>query len=348
MKRALALAARGRGWVHPNPMVGAILVRSGRRVGQGCHRKFGQAHAEVEALRRAGVRAKGSTLYVTLEPCAHWGKTPPCVQSVIAAQVKRVVAAMRDPNPLVGGRGLAALRRAGVSVTTGVLEKEAAQLNRAFSTWVRKKRPFVTLKRAVSLDGRVATVTGESQWITGPRARRDGHRWRAVVDAIAVGAHTVRADDPSLTAHGRGRNPIRIVFDSRLQVPLDRQVFNHAAPTWVLVTARAPLARRRRVERKGAQVIVCRSDPQGRVSVPDALRRLAQRGIAHLLVEGGAALESSFLAAGRVDEAVWYIAPMVIGNSKRLKDACRLKTLKVDRIGVDIRIRGSWGQSPHP
>src|SRR5258706_228756 len=188
MRRALALAEKGRGSVHPNPMVGAVLVRGGRLVGQGFHQKFGQAHAEVKAIQRAGERTKGSTLYVNLEPCSHWGKTPPCVDAIVRAGVKRVVSAMRDSNPLVSGKGFNALKRRGISVLVGVLEEEARHLNRAFITWATRKRPFVTLKVASSLDGRMATISGESKWITGEKARRAGHLLRAQVDAIAVGA----------------------------------------------------------------------------------------------------------------------------------------------------------------
>jgi len=323
MARALALAERGRGWVHPNPMVGAVLVRHGRVVGEGFHRKFGQAHAEVEALRRAGARARGATLYVNLEPCAHWGKTPPCVDVLIQAGVGRVVAAMRDPNPRVAGKGFAALRRHGIRVTSGVLEEDAQHLNRAFVTWVTKKRPYVTLKVAASLDGRTATITGESRWITGEAARSEGHRLRAEVDAIAVGAGTVIKDNPLLTAHGQGRNPVRIVFAGRRKLPRGAKIFNSAAPTWVL---------------KGTR---------GSAGLRKELSGLAARGIAHLLVEGGWTLQQEFLKAGLVDEVCWFVAPVIIGNNPRLKSVWLVENPQISKIDSDFCVRGRLA-SPRP
>jgi diaminohydroxyphosphoribosylaminopyrimidine deaminase/5-amino-6-(5-phosphoribosylamino)uracil reductase len=316
MRRALALAERGRGRVHPNPMVGALLVRQGRIVGTGYHAAFGKPHAEVGALEAASAKARGSTLYVNLEPCAHWGKTPPCVDALVRAGVKRVVASMRDPNPLVSGKGFAALKRHGISVTTGLLEEEARELNKAFVIWVTRKRPFVTLKVASSLDGRTATITGESKWITGLGARQAGHRLRAEVDAIAVGANTVIRDNPSLTAHGQGRDPVRILFAGRRPVPRQAKIFDTAAPTWVLKKTR------------------------GKTGLHKALAELARRGIAHLLVEGGMTLQQSFLDAGVVDEVVWFMAPMIIGNAKHLKNAQGLENLSVCKIGKDLCVRG--------
>jgi diaminohydroxyphosphoribosylaminopyrimidine deaminase / 5-amino-6-(5-phosphoribosylamino)uracil reductase len=345
MRRALVLAEKGRGRVSPNPMVGAVLVRGGRIVGEGFHPLFGKAHAEIEAIRKAGNKARGSTLYVNLEPCAHWGKTPPCVNALIRAGVRRVVAAMRDPNPLVSGKGFAALRRQGTSVTIGVLNQDAEQLNRAFVTWVKKNRPYVTLKVASSLDGRTSTITGESQWITGEKARRAGHVLRARADAVAVGVHTVRSDNPSLTTHGQGGHPIRIIFDSRMRAPLRARVFNKEAPTWLLATDRAVLKQMDQFKRKGVQVLLCHPDAQGRISVKDALRRLAGRGITHLLVEGGMTLQQSFLESGMVDEVAWFIAPLIIGNAKRLKDAWKLDRLDVERIGPDLRVSACLPES---
>jgi diaminohydroxyphosphoribosylaminopyrimidine deaminase/5-amino-6-(5-phosphoribosylamino)uracil reductase len=316
MRRALALAEKGRGFVHPNPMVGAVLVRGDRVVAEDFHRRFGQAHAEAQAITGARRRAKGATLYINLEPCAHWGKTPPCVNAIMAAGIRRVVAAMQDPNPLVSGRGFAALRRHGISVTIGVLEKEARHLNRAFTTWVRHKRPFVTLKIARSLDGRAATITGESKWLTGKKARQAGHRLRAQVDAVAVGADTVLKDDPLLTAHGAGRNPVRIVFAGRRRLPSQSQIFNQAAATWVI------------------------KDARGVVNLRRALAELAQRGIAHLLVEGGPTLQESFLAAGIVDEVVIFLAPLIVGNAKRLKDAWGIREMQTASVGKDVCITG--------
>ena len=321
MRRALELAAKGRGYTSPNPMVGAVLVRGGRRIAEGYHQRYGQPHAEIEALARAGTRTRGSTLYVTLEPCSHWGKTPPCVDSITRAGIKRVVAAMQDPNPLVSGKGFAALKRHGISISKGILQKESAYLNRAFVTWVKEKRPFVTVKVASSLDGRTATNRGESKWITGEKARRAGHDLRAQVDAIAVGAGTVIQDNPSLTAHGRGRNPVRVIFAGRRRLPARANIFNKSAPTWVV------------------------KSPRGNAGIRQALSDLAQKGITHLLVEGGQTLQQSFFEAGIVDEVVWYLAPVIIGNSKHLKDAVRFEQMKVERIGPDLEIKACLQES---
>ncbi len=323
MRRALSLAEKGRGRVHPNPLVGAVLVRRGRMVGEGYHRAYGQAHAEVDAIERAsehgsaGVR--GSTLYVNVEPCAHWGKTPPCADAIIRSGIRRVVAAMKDPNPQVSGKGFAKLRRNNVSVRVGVLKLKALRLNRDFVTRMKGPVPRVILKVACSLDGRTATVTGESKWITSTRSRRAGHRLRASVDALAVGANTIRKDNPSLTAHGKGENPIRIVFAGRHSLPKRARVFDDAAPTWVIRNA------------------------HGKRNLVRALRDLGRRGIRKLLVEGGQKLQKSFFEAGVVDEVVYFIAPIIIGTQKHLKDAWRLKGAR------DVCIRGTLARSlPRP
>jgi diaminohydroxyphosphoribosylaminopyrimidine deaminase/5-amino-6-(5-phosphoribosylamino)uracil reductase len=345
MRRALVLAEKGRGLVHPNPMVGAVLVRGGRIVGEGFHQGFGSPHAEIEAIRAAGPRATGSTLYVNLEPCSHWGKTPPCTEAVRRAGIRRVVAAMKDPNPVVAGRGFQKLKKARLSVISGILEEEARYLNRAFATWVTEKRPYVTLKVASSLDGRTATITGESKWITGKEARAVGRVLRAGVDAVAVGLGTVQVDNPSLTAHGLGKNPIRIVFDSRLRSPVRARFFSKEAPSWCMATDHTVLRQMDQIKRRGAQVILCHAGLDRRVSVKDALKRLALRGIAHLLVEGGWTLQQSFLEAGVVDEVVWFMAPVIIGPAKRLKSAWHLKNVQVARIGDDLCIRACLPES---
>jgi diaminohydroxyphosphoribosylaminopyrimidine deaminase/5-amino-6-(5-phosphoribosylamino)uracil reductase len=340
MRRAIRLAARGRGRVHPNPMVGAVLVRGGRVVGEGFHTRFGRAHAEAEAIRRAGQRARGSTLYVNLEPCAHWGKTPPCVDAIVQAGVRRVVAAMRDPNPLVAGKGFSALRRKGVRISSGFLAREARQLNRAFLTWMRKGRPYVTLKAAASLDGLAATRTGESKWITGASARAEGHRLRGSADAVAVGVNTVLKDNPSLRAHGKGNEPVRVIFDSRLQTPIGSQVLKGTPVTWLMATRGAPIRRVRRFEKKGATVWRLPGNAAGEVDIMAALTLLAREGIAHLLVEGGPTLQRSFLEAGVVDEVAWFVAPVILGQARHLKEALRLKDVRVKRLGLDVGIRG--------
>lgn len=347
MNRALELARRGRGKVHPNPMVGAVLVKGNRLLAEGFHARYGESHAEVMALEHARNRTRGATLYVSLEPCAHWGKTPPCVQAVMGSGVSRVVAAMRDPFPLVAGKGFAALRKAGIKLTTGVLEAEARELNRAFITRVTQGRPYVTLKAAASLDGKIATSSGESRWITSPEARTYGHSLRVQADAIAVGSETIRRDNPELSAHGQGRNPGRIIFDSRLTLSANAKVFNSKAPTWVVTTGKAPAARRRLLEQKGISVLSVGANRDGRVDVKGALVRLSKEGITHLLVEGGGSLHASFLEAGVVDEIYWFMAPTLIGGVnakpaigghgvKRLSQAWGLENIRIEQVGKDF------------
>jgi len=354
MRRALALAARGAGRVSPNPMVGCVLVKGGRIVGEGFHKKFGGAHAEVEALDAAGEKARGATAYVTLEPCSHFGKTPPCVDALIEAGVTRVVAAMRDPNPLVNGKGLAKLKKAGFAIETGLLEQEAQELNRGFISRVARRRPYVILKAAVSLDGKMATSAGRSKWITGPAARTEGHKLRAAADAIMVGINTVVSDDPALTSHGKGKNPLRIILDSRGRMPFGAKVLDNAAPTLIFAARRSP-----RPAGEGERV------PEGRVrverlTVPNTnghlnlksiLRILADRGIGTLLVEGGGELLTSFLTAGLADEIRLFIAPKLIGGKgantffggkgiRSMTDALALEGMSVRKIGPDLMISG--------
>ena len=347
MAQALKLAENGRGRVHPNPMVGAVVVKNGRVVGKGFHARFGGPHAEINALKQAGRNAQGATLYLNLEPCSHWGKTPPCVDAVIGSGIKRVVAAMQDPNPQVAGKGFAALRRAGIRVTKGICESDAQVLNRAFTVWIRERRPYVTLKIAASLDGRIATSRGESQWITNAQSRKIGHTLRAEADAIAVGVNTVLRDRPSLGAHGAGRDPIRIIFDSALR----GKTLESGAPTRIVTTSRPSAAKEKRFEKNGARVLRVDRDPQGRVKLASAMRRLAEAGIAHLLVEGGGELHASFLKEHLADEIYWFAAPLIIGGRhslpavggedfRRLSDAYRLEHVRIERIGDDFYFHG--------
>ena len=320
MQRALALARRGMGRVEPNPLVGCVLVHGERVVGEGYHRRFGGPHAEVVALNQALGGARGATAYVTLEPCSHVGKTPPCTAALIEAGVARVVAAHGDPFPEVSGRGFQALRRAGIKAQSGLLADEAAELNAPFLTRVIQRRPFVMVKWAQSLDGKIATRTGDSKWISGPEARRYVHQLRARVDAVTVGLRTVLADDPLLNARGvpvkRVATPV--VFDSRLSIPLGAALVSGAggAPAVVLTTAEAvrkSRTKRAALERRGLTVIPCRMTG-GRVSVRDALRRLAARDFTNVLVEGGGELIGSLMDARLVDEAYVFTAPVVIGG----------------------------------
>ncbi|HEX5318357.1 MAG TPA: bifunctional diaminohydroxyphosphoribosylaminopyrimidine deaminase/5-amino-6-(5-phosphoribosylamino)uracil reductase RibD [Stellaceae bacterium] len=337
MRAALALARRGLGNTWPNPAVGCVLVNEGRVVGRGWTQPGGRPHAETEALRRAGPAAKGATAYVTLEPCAHHGKTPPCAGALIAAGVARVAAAIEDPDPRVAGKGLARLRAAGIVVDEGLCAAEAEEVNAGFLQRVRTGRPLVTLKLAATLDGRIATASGESRWITGPAARERAHALRAGHDAILVGTGTVIADDPELTCRLPGltdRSPLRIVFDRHLRIPPAARVF--APPCWVLTAAPdAPELRAR-----GVEVVPAPPD------LGETLRVLGARGLTRVLVEGGGRLAASLLAAGLVDRLVWMRAPMAIGGEgipaiaalglARLADAPRFELVSSVTIGGDV------------
>ena len=357
MARALVLAARGFGRTHPNPPVGAVLVKGSRVIGEGFHRRAGGPHAEVAALRRADAGTAGATLYVTLEPCTHFGRTPPCVDAVLDARIARVVVGMRDPNPQVCGRGLRRLRQAGVSVSTGVLETECRRLLSGYHTYVTMRRPLVVLKLAASLDGRIATATGASRWITGARARRCSHEMRNRLDAVMVGAGTVRADDPRLTCRAPGgRDPIRIVLDGRLSISPRSRVLRvrSQAPTWVFAAQDASERRAAALARAGAEVIRLRG--RGTVDLPRVLRELWLRGVTSVLIEGGATLAAAALRARLVDRIVLFLAPMIIGGdgvpavaalgTKRVAGAVQLRNLKIDRVGEDLVIEASLPLSP--
>jgi diaminohydroxyphosphoribosylaminopyrimidine deaminase/5-amino-6-(5-phosphoribosylamino)uracil reductase len=321
MRAALALARRGLGNVAPNPAVGCVIVRERAVVGRGWTQPGGRPHAETEALKRAGEAARGATAYVTLEPCCHWGRTPPCTDAMIAAGVARVVVALRDPDPRVNGEGLDRLRTAGIAVEEGVLEAEAARLNAGFLSRVRAGRPLVTLKLATTLDGRIAAASGESRWITGPEARRLAHRLRARHDAVMVGSGTALADDPALTVRIPGLvpaghpGPVRIVADGRLRLPLTSVLAAtaRATPTWILTTQGADRHRVSAFTDCGVTVISVAADANGQPEPRAALRALAGRGITRLLVEGGSRLAASLLRAGVVDRLAWFHAPGVLG-----------------------------------
>jgi diaminohydroxyphosphoribosylaminopyrimidine deaminase/5-amino-6-(5-phosphoribosylamino)uracil reductase len=351
MGRAVALAEGGRGSTSPNPMVGAVLVREGRVVGEGFHLAVGRPHAEVVALAAAGALAEGATCYVTLEPCAHQGRTPPCADALLRAGVARVVAAVADPDPRVAGAGLDRLRAAGVEVTVGVGAGAAAEQNAAYLTHRRLGRPRVTLKAAASLDGKVAAGDGSSQWITGPAARSDAHRLRAEADAVCVGAGTALADDPRLTVRlpgYRGRQPLRVLVDAAGRVAATGHLFDGEAPTLVATTATAPAAAVEAWKAAGAEVLTCAASPAG-LDLCDLTRALGERGVLELLVEGGPRLQASLWAAGLADRLVWYLAPLAIGGDRApgllggdgaatLTAARRLQLASVDRLGDDLRL----------
>ncbi len=318
MRMALRLAERGRGRTRPNPMVGAVVVRGGRVVGSGWHRAAGAPHAEVAALSRAGVRARGATLYVTLEPCAHHGRTPPCVDAIVHAGIRRCVVATRDPHRIVNGRGLRSLARAGVRVETGVLAAEARAQLAAYWLAHTEGRPRVTWKLAATLDGKVADRAGRSRWITGPVARRRVHRLRSSMDAIVIGAGTARADDPRLTARGVGRGrvaPLRVVCDTRLSLPTSLRLFGRGLGRGTVVACgpRAPRARAEALERRGVQVWRLPADRRG-VSPRALASRLAREGCHDVLLESGPDLGGSWMRAGRVDRMMLFVAARVIGD----------------------------------
>lgn len=351
MRVALALAARGLGGVAPNPAVGCVLVRDGIIVGRGWTQPGGRPHAETEALLRAGSAARGATAYVTLEPCSHHGKTPPCADALIAAGVTRVVSALGDPDPRVSGRGLARLTAAGLEVTTGVCEAEAALLNRGFLMRVEEGRPLVLLKLATSLDGRLATHRGESQWITGAPARAYGHLLRHQHDAVMVGSGTVLADDPQLTVRLPGlevRQPIRIIVDGRLRTPLTAKLVAEAraTPTWLITLTHADKIRRRVYEDAGVVVLTVDTDADGAVDLAAVLKLLGKRGLTRIMVEGGATLAAGLFRAGLVDRLAWFRSAGIIGGDglagikafgvDRLAQQPRFERMQITRLGEDI------------
>ena len=353
MRAALAEAAKGIGRTSPNPAVGAVLVKSGQIVARGYHRRAGAPHAEVVAIRRAGARARGAELYTTLEPCNHYGRTPPCTSAILDAGVARVICALRDPNPIVNGRGIARLRRAGIPVVAGVLRAEAARLNRPYLKRVRTGLPWVTLKAAITLDGKIATSRGDSRWVSGGKSRADVHRLRDRVDAILVGSNTARLDNPRLTTRvgSKGRNAIRVVLDARLQLPLSLQLFRSplAARTIVATAERRRTARAKRLLRRGIEVWPVPSRA-GRLDLPAVLRRLSAEGVVNLLVEGGAEVFGAFIDQGLADELLLFIAPKLVGSSglswtgrvdvKSMAEAIALEEVAISTRGQDALVRG--------
>jgi diaminohydroxyphosphoribosylaminopyrimidine deaminase/5-amino-6-(5-phosphoribosylamino)uracil reductase len=353
MARALALAARGRYGASPNPMVGAVVLdANGNLVGEGFHSCFGAPHAEFVALAAASQRAEGGTLYVTLEPCAHTGKTPPCIDAIMSARIRRVVVATRDPNPVAGG-GLERLAEAGMEIKLGVHGDSARRLNRRWLRHVQDGRPWVTLKAAVSLDGRIATRTGQSKWITGEKARRRSLELREEHDAILVGVATVIADDPLLTRR-LGFNPSgswrRIVLDSRLRTPIASRVVQELPEQTILVHGMdAPRSRQEALARCGVELLEAPTGHDDRIDLLSLLPRLAKRGIAALLVEGGAEVHGSFVDADLVDEVIFFVAPLIIGGvapsavaglgASELALAHRLVFEEVVRHDLDLELR---------
>ncbi len=353
MKMALDLAKKGGSSVSPNPLVGAVIVKNNRVAAKGYHKRVGFSHAEVVALNKAGNRARNATLYVNLEPCNHFGKTPPCTDRIIQDGIKRVVIGMKDPNPINNGKGIRRLRRCGIKVSIGCMEREARALNRSFATYITKKRPHIIIKAAQTLDGKIATVTGNSKWITNPSSRRFVHSLRSNVDAVLIGVNTVIRDNPLLTSRmaKNARQPVRIVLDSRLRIPLKSRILrNGSSKVMIVTTDRAPRRRIEELTRKGIEVITTRGK-RGMVNLNPFLRYLAKCGISRLLVEGGGNVISSFITEGIADDLLIFIAPKIIGGSKAptsvegagissLDRAIRLKDISIKRFEQDILIRG--------
>lgn len=354
MRRAIELARKAEGRTSPNPAVGALIVKQGKVLAEGFHKKAGGPHAEIEALKKLGNKAKGATLVVTLEPCCHVGKTPPCTDAIISAGIKEVVIGARDPNPQVRGRGIRKLKSAGLKVESGILKEESRDLIKYFSKFIQSGKPYVILKSAVSLDGKIATSIGESQWITGPISRKRVHQVRARVDAILVGAQTAIKDNPRLTARPTPQSecyPMRVLMDPNLRVPLSANVFYNAKKERVAVVTRPGHgARKKSLEKKGVEVIEI---PEKRGTIPfrEVLENLGKMNIVSLLVEGGGETSSRILKDGEVDQVMWFLAPILIGGrnavsglggegAKKLKDAWRLKKIRVEKVGRDILIEG--------
>ncbi|MDK9700018.1 MAG: bifunctional diaminohydroxyphosphoribosylaminopyrimidine deaminase/5-amino-6-(5-phosphoribosylamino)uracil reductase RibD [bacterium] len=349
ISEALRIAQRGFGKVGPNPMVGAIIVKDDRLIASGAHQRFGGPHAEVVALRKAGDKAHGATLYVTLEPCCHFGKTPPCTDAILKAGIAKVVSTTRDPNPLVSGKGFSTLRKAGVEVVEGVSETEALALNRAYFKHVTSGLPYVIVKIAQSLDGKIATSTGSSQWITGEKSRKFVHQLRASVDAVIVGIGTVLADDPLLNVRlVSGHDPVRIILDSHFRTPPSANVFTTKAPVMICGIAGAEPARQIKLKKAGAEIIELPAADE-RVGLLDVLRFAASQGIHRILVEGGRDIATAFLRSRIADELIVAIAPKLIGADGRsgfgnlgieqIDDAIGFDRIHIERFGDDVHLR---------
>ena len=354
MRMALNLAKKGQGYTTPNPMVGAVIVKNGQVVGRGYHRAVGQAHAEVNAIDDAGKKAKGAWLYVNLEPCNHIGRTPPCTRKILDAGIRRVIVAMADPHTKAGG-GASFLRQHGVDVQVGVCEKQAARLNEAFVKYVSTGRPFVILKCAATLDGRIATHTGDSKWITGEKARRYVHRLRHAVDAIMVGIGTVQADNPSLTTRlgtKKGVDPIRIVLDTHLSISPDAGILalNSDSDTILIAGKRAAKAKRKQFQQKRVRIIE-QPVKKKQIDLQSLMDRLGTEGITSLLIEGGSRVLASALSSGIVDKVLFFYAPKILGGDDGIpicrgpgpalmKDSIELKQIRVQRFAEDVMIEG--------
>lgn len=349
------MAQKAAGRTSPNPLVGAVVVKNGAVVAEGYHKKAGLPHAEIVALRKAGRRANGARLFVNLEPCCHYGKTPPCTEAIIAAGIKQVVIGMRDPNRLVRGNGIRILKKNGVEVVTGVLPKECEQVNEFFCKYMRTRTPFVILKSAISMDGKIATRFGESKWITDAPARRRVHELRDKVDAIMVGARTVLADDPRLTTelkNKKGKHPLRVILDNENIVPLTARVFHNCRTQKVIYAAARSLAPAKEKKLRQMGVDVCfLEEKNGGIDLRQLMTLLGEKEVTSLLIEGGGQVNAGALREKIVDKVVFFVAPILIGGADapgvvggegidRLQDALKIKQLSVTKVGKDLMLEG--------
>lgn len=354
MDRAIALAERGMGWVNPNPLVGAVIVKDGRIVAEGWHEQYGGLHAERNAFRNCQEDPAGATMYVTLEPCCHYGKTPPCTEAVIEHRIARIVVGMGDPNPLVAGKGIEILRKAGVEVITGVREKKIREQNKVFLKYITTRQPWIVLKTAMTLDGKIAAFTGDSHWVTGEEARMRVQEMRRNCMGIMVGAGTVQTDNPMLNCRldGNVRQPVRIIVDSGARLSLNSRLVETAPEyrTIIAHTGRAGTEKLSALSEKGVELLTC-AEEEDRVDLGDLMRQLGGMGIDSVLLEGGGQLNESFLRRGLVDEVYTFIAPKIIGGSEaktpvegngiaKMSEAIQLKEISCERIGEDILVKG--------
>ncbi|MCX6282827.1 MAG: bifunctional diaminohydroxyphosphoribosylaminopyrimidine deaminase/5-amino-6-(5-phosphoribosylamino)uracil reductase RibD [Bacteroidetes bacterium] len=354
MRRALSLAARGAGFVCPNPLVGAVVVKDGEIVGEGWHELFGGPHAEVNAIARAGEQARGADLYVNLEPCNHQGKTPPCTELIIRSGINKVVIGMKDPNPLVNGQGSSLLRQNGIEVHTGIMEKESRKLNEVFIKFITTHLPFVTFKYAMTIDGKIATVDNASRWITGEESRKIVHRLRSSISAVMVGVDTVIFDDPLLNIRLPGKrkiSPLKVITDSQLRMPLEAKVLvNDPQLCLIATTEKADIKKILEIRRRGSQVLVCPAK-DNRVDLPFLFEQLGKMDIAGVLLEGGSTLAFSALEEGLVDKVIAFVAPKILGGATAptpvggmgipgMEGAINLRDLKVRKVGEDLMIEG--------
>jgi len=348
MELALKLAEKGKGNVSPNPLVGALIVKRGRVVGRGWHKKCGDAHAEVCALKEAGRKAKASIMYVNLEPCSHWGRTPPCTEQIVSAGVREVVVAMKDPNPKVNG--YQELKFRGIKTRIGILEEEAKKLNEPYVKWIRSKKPLVVVKAAMSLDGQIATRTGDSKYITGREARKFVHELRAEYDAVMVGINTVLKDNPQLNVRlVKGRNPIKIVVDTSLKISANAKIIKNEGTKLIIATSKkAPKAKVKKLLQKGVHVLVVDAK-NGRIDLKQLIKELGKREICSILVEGGAELNAETIKSGIADKVLFFISPQFIGKGlgalgnlgiNKVDKSIKLKSLDYRKIGRDILIEG--------